>query len=257
MRILLTNDDGIEAPGIQALIEVFTGSDFELIVVAPDSERSGASHSVTLKEPLYIDDRGHDRFAVSGTPVDCVHLAVNHILKDRRPDLIVSGINAGANLACDVHYSGTAGAAREGTMLGVPSIAISLLGMAETLDFGPAARFARAFAQDLANTAMPERTFINVNFPDLSDEQIKGVKVTTQGIRIYSTEIRSERDERGDMGYAFAGVPEGGQMIPDSDIVAVESGYVSVTPLRLDATNATALDWLRACLDHGGPSGRG
>lgn len=252
MRVLLTNDDGIEAAGLLVLEAALKEAGAEVAVVAPDQERSGASHSVSLRRPLTILERGHDRYAISGTPADAAHLAINHILKDRRPDVLISGINLGANLGCDIHYSGTVAAAREGALLGVPSFAISLDTRREDADFGPAARQAVSMARALARHSLPSRTFLNVNLPDLPQEQIKEIRSTVQGIRHYDNVVNVLHAGNGERHFTFGGAPLGGENIEESDIVAVQRGHVSVTPLRLDLTQQGAMGWLADVLRDGG-----
>jgi len=244
LRVLVTNDDGIEAAGLLALESALREAGFEVTAAAPDQERSGSSHSVSLRKPLRMRELGGERYAVSGTPVDAVHIAVNHILRGKRPALVISGINRGANLGCDIHYSGTVSAAREGAILGVPSLAISLETDKEDPDFGNAARFACFLAEFIREHGLPERTFLNVNLPDLPEAEIKGVQVTAQGVRQYDNIIQRRPDENGDSAFWLGGMPQGGARIPGSDIVAVDEGYISVTPLRLDLTREDALGWL-------------
>lgn len=245
MRVLLTNDDGIAAAGLAELASAFQGAGAEVVVAAPAEERSASSHSVSLRKPLLACRAGADRFSVSGTPVDAVNLALNHLLKDRRPDLVISGVNRGANLGCDIHYSGTVSAAREAAMLGFPALAVSLETFRPDPDFRPAAGFAVILADLLIRHGLPARTFLNVNVPDLPVGRIKGWKITVQGRRIYDNAVKVERDGNGGEHFFIGGYPQGGEAIPDSDIVAVTSGFVSVTPLRLDLTSEDALSWLR------------
>ncbi len=255
--MLLTNDDGIEAAGLMVLEAALKDAGAEVVVVAPDQERSGASHSVSLRRPLTIYERGTDRYAISGTPADAAHLAVNHILKERRPDVLISGINLGANLGCDIHYSGTVAAAREGAMLGVPSFAISLDTRRPDAEFGPAARYAVIMARALSRHDLPFRTFLNVNLPDLPEDKIKGVKSTVMGIRHYDNIVNVSHAPSGDKHFTFGGAPLGGENIEESDIVAVKRGHISVTPLSLDLTRTGAMEWLAEVLRDGGGRGRG
>jgi len=252
VRILLTNDDGIGADGLRALEEVFGSAGTEVWVMAPAEEQSGTSHAVTLRKPLYINDEGPKRYSITGTPADAVNIGVNRVMKGVRPDLVVSGVNRGANLGCDVHYSGTAAAAREGALLGIDSIAVSLDTRLDRPDFGFSARLALRLSELIHATTLPPRTFINVNVPRLAEAEIKGVKVTTMGVRQYDNVVREEEGEDGAVGYSIGGEPLGGAPIPDSDIIAVEDGYVSITPLRLDLTNDCAMEWLQSKLDGGG-----
>jgi 5'-nucleotidase len=200
---------------------------------------------------LRVEDRGQDRYAVSGTPVDAVHMAVNLLFKDCLPGLIISGINRGANLACDINYSGTAAAAREGAILGIPAFAISLETRNEDADFGPAAFYALKLARLVKDHGLAGRTFLNVNVPELASAQIKGVKVTVQGIRSYENIVHVQEDPFGTPVYWLGGLATGGRPVPDSDIEAVEQGFVSVTPLRLDLTKRSELDRLRSILGNG------
>jgi 5'-nucleotidase len=246
MLVLLTNDDGIDASGLAALTEAFAAAGHELAVAAPLTEKSGSSHAVTLHRPLQIDDLGPARWAVHGTPVDCVNVAVNHLLKPRRPDLVISGINRGANLGCDIHYSGTVGAAREACLLGLPSMAVSLQTNNEHPDFSTAAAYAVKLAPLVAANHLPPRTFINVNLPDLPPAKILGAKVTSQGIRIYNNLVQVDVKHGGNNHYTLGGPPTGHVPIPDSDIIAVEAGFVSITPLRLDTTDEGGMEWLKS-----------
>ncbi len=245
MRVLVTNDDGIEAEGLIALEKALAGAGTEVIVVAPDEERSASSHSVSLRKPIRLKERTRNRFAICGTPVDTVHIAINHLLKNRMPDLVVSGINRGANLGCDIHYSGTVGAAREASILGLRSLAVSLDTVNPHPDFGYAANMAVDMAKLVFENGLPPRTILNMNLPDLSPEKIKGIKVTRQGVRKYDSMIQENEDKNGDTCYMLSGGVIGGEPIPESDIVAVEQGYISITPLRLDLTNDCVIEWLK------------
>lgn len=246
LRVLLTNDDGIEAAGILGLETAFLEAGAQVVVVAPDSERSASSHSVSLRDPVKIRECGTDRTAISGTPVDCVHLALKLLLKEKKPDIIISGINKGANLGCDINYSGTVGAAREGAMLGLPSFAVSLETFKDDPDFKPSANFAAKVADFILNNDLPPRTFLNVNLPDLPDNEIKGIKITTQGIRNYDNAYQAQKEANGEINYMLGGGPNiHGEDIPDSDIVAVRQGFISITPIRLDLTQTSTIEWLK------------
>ena len=252
-RVLLTNDDGIEAPGLESLAQAVAAAGWEALVAAPDGERSASSHSMSLRKPLRVMAAGPNRFAVSGTPADTVNIALNHLFRDHPPKLVVSGVNKGANLACDVNYSGTVAAAREGLMLGVPSFAVSLNSHRPEADFGPSCRVALFISRLILEHGLPPRTFLNVNLPDLPSSEIKGLKTTIQGKRRYENVIHVRDDPFGEKYYWVGGQPHGGEPIPDSDIVAVEAGFVSVTPLRLDLTERHALAWLAERLGQGDP----
>ena len=244
MHVLITNDDGIEAAGFLALEAELQRAGVEVTVVAPDRERSASSHSMSLGQTLKIHPRGPGRYAVTGTPVDNVNLALNYLLRERRPDLVVAGVNRGANLGCDVNYSGTVAAAREAAMLGVPGLAVSLETFRPDPDFGPASRFAVALLGFLQAEGLPERTYLNVNVPDLPAAEIKGVRLTVQGRRRYQNVVEVMADAEGASCYRIGGTVAGGEPIPDSDILAVAAGFISVTPLRLDYTHHLSREWL-------------
>lgn len=237
--ILLSNDDGIHAAGLRALEEALATMG-DLWVVAPDRQQSAASHSLSLHRPLRVEEVGHQRLAVDGTPTDCVNLAVNGILPER-PGLIVSGINHGANLGDDVTYSGTVSAAMEGTLLGIPSIAMSLVMDGDAADFGPAALFAARLAGVVLGHGMPRDTLLSVNVPSLPVSDLRGYAVTKQGKRRYADAIVEKVDPRGKKYYWIGGaeasfVPEEG-----TDFAAIQGGFISVTPLHLDLTNYASI----------------
>ena len=232
MKILVSNDDGVHAEGILALSEALSAI-AEVVVVAPDRNHSGASHSLTLENPLRVETMVHNGFiAVKGTPTDCVHLAVNELLKPA-PDLVVSGINHGANLGDDVIYSGTVAAATEGRHLGLPAIAVSLVGGQH---FASAAHYARLLVQALMTQPLPADQILNVNVPDLPLEQIKGMRVTRLGCRHPAEAVIVEQDPRGRPIY-WIGPPGATQDAGEgTDFAAIEAGYVSITPLQVDIT---------------------
>lgn len=232
--ILISNDDGIHSEGIKALARALKRVG-EVFVVAPDRERSAASHSLTLHRPLRVEKIGLNAYAIDGTPTDCINLAVNGILK-KRPDLVVSGINKGGNLGDDVTYSGTVSAAMEGTLLGIPSFAISLVSISrENFDFKNAARFAARLARFILKNRLPKDTLLNINVPDVDD--IKGYRITKQGKRLYGDAIVEKVDPRGKKYYWIGGDIlkwEGGE---DTDFKAITSNFISITPVHLDMTN--------------------
>jgi 5'-nucleotidase len=241
--ILVSNDDGIHSEGIVALAEALRAVG-EVVVVAPDRERSAVSHSLTLHRPLRVEELGPQRYAVNGTPTDCVNLAVNGIL-GRRPALVVSGINKGANLGDDITYSGTVSAAMEGTLLGIPSLAISVLGRA-AFRFDAAAVFAARLAAWVVARGLPPDTLLNVNVPARDDGRpIGGFALTRMGRRRYGDAIVEKVDPRGKKYYWIGGeelefVEEEG-----TDFHAVSQGLISVTPIHLDLTNYKSFDALR------------
>lgn len=245
MRILVSNDDGIEAAGIHAL-EAALAPLGEVWVVAPETEQSGTSHSISLHHPLRIRPRGERRFSVDGTPADSVYLAVNHLMRNQRPDLMVSGINHGANLADDVTYSGTVAAAMEASMLGLPAVAFSLCQRGGPWDFAPAARFARSLVEALATRRLAPGVLLNVNVPRDSDGE--SYRVTRQGKRAYGAEVIEKTDPRGRPYYWIGGDELAHEHLPGSDANAVyDEQVISVTPLHLDLTHdltrTQLLDW--------------
>ncbi len=244
MVILLSNDDGVYAQGLITLKKALEELG-EVFVVAPDREKSAVSHAVTLHRPLRVEKIRERVYAVDGTPTDCVILAVNKLL-DKRPQLLVSGINQGGNMGDDVTYSGTVSAAMEGTILGIPSIAVSLV-VGEYRNYENAARFVKKLVQWMVDSPLPRETFLNVNVPDREEyHHIKGVLWTRQGKRIYSDSIYELVDPRGKRYYWIGGVPlEDVDNGEDTDIIAVNRGYISVTPIHLDLTDYKALDFLR------------
>jgi 5'-nucleotidase len=240
VRVLLSNDDGVHAAGLRVLAAAFSGD--EVWVVAPDREQSASSHAISLHRPLRMSEVQPRWFAVDGTPTDAVSMGICHVLKQARPDVVVSGINHGPNLGNDVHYSGTVAAAIEGALLGVPSAAISLAGPPPH-DFEDAARFAAALVRRMlvppATAASPAPLLLNVNVPP---GPVRGFTVTRLGRRTYGNEVVEKTDPRGRKYYWIGG--EGGarnEDIPGSDCNAVKAGLAAVTPLHLDPTHDVAL----------------
>ncbi|MCO5143097.1 MAG: 5'/3'-nucleotidase SurE [Oligoflexia bacterium] len=256
MRILISNDDGVHAPGIHALADEFS-KNHDVFIVAPERERSTTGHSLTLHKPLRIHQLGKNTYSVSGGPADCIYLGISEVLKDKAPDLILSGINRGANLGQDIFLSGTASAAREGANLGIPSIATSLaLDFVKAKDkyddYFVAAKLTNRVVQyaeklfsaskkskKLAN--WPYRTMLNVNIPHLPENKIKGMRLSTQGVRVYGTKVLKRRDSRGKKYFWIGGTYEGFKNIKGSDCSAVDGGYVSISPLELNTTNQKVL----------------
>ena len=239
MRILITNDDGVDSPGIAILERVAATIADDVWVVAPETDQSGLSHSLTLGDPLRLRNLGNQRFALRGTPSDCVIMATRWIMNGM-PDLVLSGVNAGQNTADDVTYSGTVAGAIEGTLIGIPSIAFSLV-----LDYDnggePHWDTAEAFAPEvirkLLDFGFPETVLYNVNFPDLPLDKVTGIDGTNQGRLIHSLFIEERTDPRGLQYYWLGYRRPRTERIPGTDLHAVESGAVSVTPLRLDLTD--------------------
>jgi 5'-nucleotidase len=242
--ILVSNDDGIHSEGIATLAAALRDVG-EVMIVAPDRERSAVSHSLTLHRPLRVEELGPGRYAIDGTPTDCVNLAVNGILP-RRPTLVVSGINKGANLGDDVTYSGTVSAAMEGTLLGIPSLAISLLGR-EAFRFDVAASFARRLAAWVVERGLPADTLLNVNVPaPANGAPVGGFVLTRMGRRRYGDAIVEKVDPRGKKYYWIGGEELEFEDAEGTDFHAVSQGLISVTPIHLDLTNYKSFDALQA-----------
>ncbi|WP_281223385.1 5'/3'-nucleotidase SurE [Photobacterium sanguinicancri] len=240
MRILISNDDGIFAEGINTLAESLAELG-EVIVVAPDRNRSGASNSLTLDIPLRIREEGQGRVSVEGTPTDCVHFALNEWL-DYRPDLVVAGINHGANLGDDVLYSGTVAAATEGHFLGVPAIAVSLVGKTH---FATAAQVVKEVIVNMQSTPLPTNKILNINVPDLPYSDLQPWQVTRLGARHRAEDMVKEIDPRGKTVY-WLGPPGACQDAgPGTDFYAIEQGAVSITPLQVDLTAHDALSGMK------------
>jgi len=241
--ILISNDDGVEAPGIQALAAALDPVG-EVLIAAPDGERSAASHSISLDRPLRVEKVAPRTWAIDGTPVDCVYLALHHLVP-RQPDLCLSGINNGFNLGSDVFYSGTVGAALEGALRGVPAIAFSLERQ-NPQDFSHAAAFAVELVRDILGRgpgAIELGTLLNVNLPA---GPVRGLRPTTLGHRIYRDQVSVRKDLRGRDYYWIGGPEEKGPDVPGSDCTAIAQGLVSVTALGLDLTHRPTLDRLAA-----------
>lgn len=245
-RILISNDDGFHASGLKALERIARTLSDDVWVVAPETEQSGASHSLTITRPLRIRRHGERHFSVDGTPTDSVLLAVNQVLKDRVPDLVLSGVNRGGNLGEDVTYSGTIAAAMEGTLLGIPSIAMSQMVSPDSrTKWSTAERHAPEIIRRLAAVEWPKDVLINVNFPDLAPDEIKGVAVTTQGKRKLGSVLLERRDPRGKPYFWIDSAREEDPTIAGTDLAAVNAGIISVTPLYLDLTHRQAVQALQ------------
>lgn len=241
-RILVSNDDGIHARGLEALTRAMEPLG-EVWVVAPLHEQSATSHSLSLHDPLRIRKQGERHFAIDGTPADCVYVAVNHLLKGVRPTLVVSGINHGPNLADDVIYSGTVAAAMEGAILGIPSIAFSLVSR-RTFEFEHAATFAAALVKSALAQQLPPRMLLNVNIP--ATGPVKGYQVTRAGRHSYGADVIEKDDPRGRKYYWIGGTGYEHVHEPGTDVTAVlDDGLASVTPLVLDLTHHAQLEQVR------------
>jgi len=254
MRILVSNDDGYQAPGIICLSEMLKSLDFvkQLTVVAPDRDRSGASHSLTLEMPLRAKQRDNGFISVSGTPTDSVHLAITGLM-DEQPDMVVSGINAGANLGDDVLYSGTVAAAMEGRFLGLPAIAVSLAAThamhSVPTHYETAAEVVKTLLQRLRGQPLPQDSILNVNVPDVPYADLQGMTATRLGHRHKSEPVIEQRDPRGDKIY-WVGPPGAAEDAgPGTDFHAISHKQVSVTPLQVDLTRHSTLDELAGWLN--------
>lgn len=247
MKILLTNDDGIYAKGIEVLHKHLS-KDNEVIVVAPETEQSAVGHAITLTDPLLVKSVKRNGiffgYAVKGTPADCVKLAINELV-EQQPDLVVSGINLGANVGINVIYSGTVSAATEGAILGVPSIAISINTFTDP-NFEPAARFARLLAKQVNTYGLPPHTSLNVNVPAIPEKEIKGVRVTRQGVTRFVESFDRRVDPRENVYYWQCGSTPPLQEDDDTDACALARNYISITPIHHDLTNYDFLRSLRS-----------
>lgn len=239
MRILLSNDDGIDAKGISVLSDVLS-KQAEITVVAPDRNRSGASNSLTLDMPLKLKKISRDRIKVEGTPTDCVHLAITGLL-DKMPDMVISGINEGANLGDDVLYSGTVAAAIEGRFLGLPAIAVSLLGN-RCEHYETAAHVVELLVSRLIKDPLPADTILNVNVPDIIQSELRGFEVTRLGSRHRSDQICEQKNPWGNNIYWIGPAGEEADAGPGTDFYAVNNKKVSITPLHVDLTHYEAFD---------------
>ena len=241
MKILVSNDDGVQAPGLAILANALSQI-ADVVVVAPDRNRSGASNSLTLENPVRLRYLDNGFISVEGTPTDCIHLALTGVL-DTAPDMVVSGVNAGANLGDDVFYSGTVAAAMEGRFLGLPAIAVSLVG-AESEHYATAAAIAKNLAIRLYADPMPAKTILNVNVPDLPLHELRGYTVTRLGTRHMAQPTLPSKDPRGNTIYWIGQTGPEQDAGPGTDFYAVNNKEVSITPLQLDLTHYTVFEKL-------------
>jgi 5'-nucleotidase len=250
MRVLVSNDDGVDAPGIRILAEGLRAAGHDVLVVAPDRDRSGASNSLTLDQPIRAERLADNRFRVFGTPTDCVHLALSGLL-DEDPDIVVSGINNSANLGDDVIYSGTVSAAMEGRFLGFPAIAVSLA--SENHDghhYDSAANAVLLLMRRLLVDPLPADTILNVNVPDLPWDELRGFSVTRLGRRHRSAPCIAQHDPRGRRFWWIGPAGEAEDAGPGTDFHAVHENRISITPIHVDLTRYEALEkvsgWVRS-----------
>lgn len=241
MRILISNDDGVHATGLKAIVKEMKKLG-KVWVVAPLEERSTTGHSLTIHKPLRMISMGHDFYGVSGSPADCVYLGIREVIGEL-PDLVVSGINRGANLGQDVFYSGTVSAAREACILGIPAMAVSLAvdfkkaRPENELHYASAAKIALKTARLMKEMALSKHTLLNLNVPDLPMSRIKGIKCVRQGFRFYSGTVLKRKDHRGKDYYWVGGQYNGFQREADTDCFAVSNRFAALTPLKLDSTD--------------------
>jgi 5'-nucleotidase len=248
-RVLISNDDGIHAPGLRSLERVARRVFGEVWVVAPETEQSAASHSLTMRRPLYLRKVGRRRYTVDGTPTDCVLIAVHQLLKDQPPDLVLSGVNLGGNLGEDATYSGTVAAAMEGTLLGIPSIAFSQVCTDRSEPkWATAEVFAERILQRLHGFAWPRGVLLNVNFPDTPPSAVTGIATTHQGRHKIGAAMVEGLDPRGQTFYWIGSEREQDHGLEGTDLAAVHSGAVSIAPLCLDLTHRASLAPLAALL---------
>lgn len=237
-RILLSNDDGIQAPGLRVLETIAQGLSSEVWICAPEGEQSGAGHSLTTRRPLRLRELGERRYAVDGTPTDCVLLGVHQVMKAARPSLLLSGVNRGSNVAEDVTYSGTIAAAMEATLLGVPAIALSLrVKNGHEPHWKSCEHHAPALIRRLLAAGWPHGVLININFPDCAPEEVAGVAVVSQGWREQNDTIERRLDTRGEA-YYWNNISRGEKRTPgNTDVDVLRRHYIAVTPLYLDLTH--------------------
>jgi len=238
MIILISNDDGIQSEGITCLEDTLKDMG-EVWTVAPDRAQSAMSRALTLSMPLKASQLSENRFMVNGTPSDCINIAVNKLMPIK-PDIVVSGINKGANLCDDISYSGTVAAAFEATILGIPAIAVSLAARQNCI-FQPAAEFTKKIILQLANSKLSKNTFLNINIPDTQGEKIRSAKITHQGKSLYENIITERIDPRGEKYFWIGGDGTSYADIPGSDANAIRSNMASITPINTDMTDYSAI----------------
>jgi 5'-nucleotidase len=240
---MLTNDDGVHAPGLKMLFQQSLDLG-KTVIVAPEHDNSAASHSLTMSRPLRVHEIAENIYTINGTPTDCVTIGIGKILP-QKPDLVISGINPGPNLGDDVSYSGTVSAAIESTMLGIPSIAVSLAAESEPLHYGTAAAFVVRLAKIILGKGLPKDTLLNVNVPNTASEGIEGVAFTRRGRRLYDDAIKETFDPWGRKHYWIGGGTPSFDAGEDTDSAAISVNKVSITPMHLDPTNYEALKFLQ------------
>ena len=241
--ILLSNDDGIRSEGLKILYEELL--EFaSVVVVAPDRERSAVGRALTLHRPLRCEQIDEDWYAVDGTPTSCVYIGIHAIMKGRKPDMVIGGINKGPNLGEDITYSGTVSIAMEGALLGIPSIAFSLAAFKD-FEWKSASYWAKNIVLKVLEKGIPQNCCLNVNIPNLKEKQIKGIKITRQGKKDYTEKVEERKDPWGRVYYWIGGEEPNWKAEPGTDYWAVKNGYISITPIHLDLTDYKALEILK------------
>lgn len=248
MRVLLTNDDGVYADGLWALYETFKRGNHSVTVVAPDRERSAIGHGITLHQPLKANkisiNGGYPAHAVNGTPADCIKLALQEIL-EQQPELVVSGINPGANVGININYSGTVAAAKESALAGLPALAVSIAAL-EPRFYGDTAEFIERLACFVYEKGLPDGTFLNVNFPDLPPGESSGIRISKQAVNTWKIQFDKREDPR-KRPYYWQGCDQDlGTDDPDHDGSAVHRNYISITPIKTDMTDYTMVEGLKS-----------
>jgi 5'-nucleotidase len=245
-RILISNDDGIHAAGLKVLEDIASSMTDDIWIVAPEWEQSGAAHSLSIGRPLRFRELGPKRYTVNGTPTDCVMIAVNKLMTECRPDLMLSGVNHGANLGEDVTYSGTVAAAMEATLLGIPAIALSqsLLTDHENA-YDPARHYGPLLVKKLISQTWPRHVLININFPDISIDKIQGARVVRQGLRNINDNLVKWKDPHGKPFFWIGGNRDDSPTEEETDLEAIHQGAISITPLHLDLTHHSTLETLK------------
>jgi len=247
MKLLLSNDDGIYAEGLRALQEQFA-TGWTTTVVAPDRERSAISHAITLETPIrshkIAGRNGETAYAVSGTPADCIKLALMELLTDR-PDLMISGINPGANAGININYSGTLAAAREATLYGIPALAISIMARQPRF-YDQTAKFAAGLAQTIVAQGLAAGTFLNVNVPDLPMDRIKGVRISRQNIKPFKEQMERRMDPRQRPYFWHSVLPNASPAESESDLAAISEDFISITPIKCDTTDYQSIQSLKS-----------
>ncbi len=240
MLILLTNDDGVNSEGL-VLLKNGLSQKHEVLAIAPERERTCTGHAITIHKPLRIKEIGGGIFSSNGTPADCILLGVRVLLRNKKPDIVISGINKGPNMGRDVNYSGTVAAAKEGALLGINSVAVSM-STGEHYLFDDAVGVVIDIIEKIENISFPEHTFLNVNIPNIQRHMLKGFMVTSLGKRIYNDTVIERIDPRGHSYYWIGGNGVSHEVVAGTDFFAIENNYVSVTPLDVDITSNSSVD---------------